>query len=173
MSYSFAHDLKFTSTTFDENNLGFERDFRVLDFVTDSLHPPFKNAAQCHAIFCVNKSGGTLAKGAYVEASDTAAYPFPLAVDVVAGADEVGVGFVSPWIDGDTVANGAAFWLITKGLTRVVYASGTILVGSPIEAAASGRVALYDDGQLLGFSQEAKSSGAGELFWAYVDQRGL
>lgn len=173
MTVSTPVDLRFTSTTFNENLLGFEKEFRVHDFVTSEQHPPFKNSSVCRAIFCVNKSGGTLAKGSYVEASDTAAYPFPLAVDVVAGADEVGVGFVSPFIAGATVADDAGFWLITHGLTRVAYGSGTVLVGSPLESAASGRVALYVDGQVIAFSQEAKSSGAGELFWAYAWQRGL
>jgi hypothetical protein len=172
MSYSTPFDLRYTSTTFDETLLGFEREFKVLDFVTDSLHPPFKNSAVCRAIFVVNKSNGTLAKGSNVLPNTEAAYPFPMATAGVAGAVD-GVGWVSPWISAATVADNACFWLITHGLTRIPYSgSGTVNVGTQLESASTGRATALSSGEKIGWAHEAEAGSAGDLFWAYIDRLG-
>lgn len=167
MAYSARHRLDWTGTIESDTQLGERHKFLVRDYATSQVSPPSVYSATCEAILVVNKSGGTLAKGSLVLPSATTSYEFPFGT---AGLASTGYycGAVSPWIAASTVANGAGFWLIIGGLTKLAYSgSGTVLIGSFLETAATGRATLRSSGTLCGIAKEAiNGSAAGTLFWA-------
>lgn len=167
MAFSKRHPLNWTGTVESDSMLGDRQSFNVKDYATSQVAPPTQNSARCEAIFVLNKSGGTLAKGSLVLPSATASYEFPFAVAGVASTGYY-CGAVSPFIAASTVANGAGFWLIVSGLTMLPYSgSGTILRGSFLETAATGRCTLRNTGVFCGIAHDPISSGdAGTLFWA-------
>ena len=170
--YAHRHGIDWTGTVESDSFLGERHKFNVKDYITDRTNPTAKHSAVCDALFVLNKSGGTLARGSLVLPSDTSSYEFPFAVDGVAGTSFY-CGQVSPWIASPTVADGDGFWLIIRGLTKLLYSgSGTILRGSFLETAATGRATLYSSGVFCGHSAEAiNGSAAGTMFWAHLHGR--
>lgn len=168
------YPLSYTATPDDEKYLGSLQFFSDISsyFATTDAYYDF--APWCIARWVINKSGGTLAKGLRVLPSTDATYPPGCAVAGAAGADVAFMGFVCPFITSTTVANGAGFWLITEGFTKVGYnGSANFAVGDTLDGAASGWVAesgeVYTDPFIIGFAGEAKTSGsAGDLIQAYV-----
>jgi hypothetical protein len=173
MAHGKIYDLRFTGDVAKEADvLGHKTTFHVKDY-TDQVHPTSKFACKCEAVFVLNKSGGTLAKGRRVLVSTDATYFPGVAVAGLGGVDVPFVGVVSPFIAGATVADGDGFWLITKGLTKIGYGTGTpnFAVGDKLATAANGCVTEWTDYTdiFVGYAGEAKTSGSeGDLMWAYL-----
>lgn len=172
MSASKIYDLRFTGTVAKEEDvIGHRATFHVKDY-TDSEHPTSKFACKCEAVFVLNKSGGTLAKGLRVLAHTNATYFPGVAVAGAAGADVAFAGAVSPFIRASTVADGYGFWLITRGLTKLGYdGAANLAVGDRLQTVASGWVKEWTATSevFCGYAASAITSGsAGDLFWAYL-----
>lgn len=175
MSYSTVDNLTWTGTLADESKLGMRKRFHVKDYITSRTTPSAYNSATCEAILVLNKSSGTLAKGSLVLPSTTASYGFPYATAGVSGTAFF-CGAVSPWLTVATVADGAAYWLITEGLTQVPYSgSGAVTIGARVELAATGRATLYGTSSSIqcGYAREAiNGSAAGTLFEIHMTKNG-
>lgn len=173
MPHSKIHDLRWTGTVTKEADvLGHRATFDVKDYVSDALNPSHLYATKCEAVFVLNKSSGTLAKGRRVLPSTTASYYPPVAVAGLGGAEVPFAGVVSPFIAGATVADGAGFWLIVKGLTYMGYdGSANFAIGDDLATAANGTIAEWSDYTdiFVGYSAAAKTSGsAGDLHLSYL-----
>lgn len=160
------------ATISDEYSLGQVRWFNVGKYTTSEADRTLVKGAMCEAIYCSNQSGGTLAPGIRVLwDNDGTDYSPGFATGAAAGADVPFAGFVTPFAG--TIAAGAGFWLITKGVTQVGYdGSANFAVRDNLQGAASGWVSEWSNyaDLHLGFILEAKTSGtAGDLLWAYVD----
>jgi hypothetical protein len=172
MAHGKIYDLRFTGPVAKEADvIGHKTTFHVKDY-TDANNPSAQFACKCEAVFVLNKSGGTLAKGLRVLPPTDATYFPGVSCAGAAGAELHHVGVVSPFIRTTTVANGDGFWLITRGLTKVGYnGSANFAVGDKLATAASGWVAEWTDytNIFVGYIAEAKTSGsAGDLLWAYL-----
>lgn len=168
MPHASYKNLTWTGTVEDDSFLGQVHRFNVKDYLANRQNPSSIGAATCEAVLLLNKSGTTLARGSLVLPSATLSYEFPLATAGLATTNYCGA--VSPWIAQSTVANGAGFWLVLEGVTKLAYTgSGTVLRGSFLESAASGRATLLSSGTLCGISREAiDGSAAGTLFHAHL-----
>lgn len=168
------YPITYTGAVDDVKYLGRECYFDNLASYAASTDALFTYGAPwCKARWVINKSSGTLAKGVRVLHNNDASYVPGIAVAGVAGADVRFAGFVSPWIDQTTVADGEGFWLITEGFCEVTYdGSANLALRDYIAGAASGHceeaAADYTE-YTIGCVVEAKTSGsAGDLFWAFV-----
>lgn len=174
MSYSAAQNFLTNRAVDDEGSfLGCRSTFSIPASVTK----PFTGSPQCEAVYVINKSGGTLARGRRVVAHTNAVYCPGVAVAGLAGVGNSGpfAGVVNPFLASATVAADSGFWLITRGLTKIGYdGAATIAVGDKLAPAANGCVKEFDyETQLLedfcGYAASAITSGSeGDLFWAYL-----
>lgn len=174
MAYSSVKDFLFAGTVEDEASfLGMRKEFAI----PASASAPMTGSPKCEAVFVINKSGTTLARGRRVVAHTNATYSPGVAVAGLAGVGNSGpfAGVVCPFIEATTVADGYGFWLVTRGLTKVGYdGAANLAVGDKLAPAASGTFKEFDyETQLIedfcGYAASAISSGsAGDLFWAYV-----
>jgi hypothetical protein len=154
-------------TSFPDAWLGSQASFADLDY--DAIDP--KPTLSGHMVDCilVKQTGATaIAPGSVVKWSVAGTE-----VAAVAGANEVPAGVVDPYRT-TSVAQGEAFWLITRG-PALVLSSAAIAANAPVRTAASGQTVTtdYSTEQASVGVQITAATDAAQLRRTFVDCRVL